>query len=147
MLFRSCPISNLNLSSGIAPVRRFLEEGVSVGLGSDVSGGHRLSIMDTMASAVECSKMRWKYVDGRAPLTTAEVFYLATKGGGSFFGKVGSFEPGYAMDCLVVDDTRLSDEIPRFIKERLERFIYLGDDREIRARYVDGTLLADPGEH
>ena len=142
-----CPISNLNLSSGIAPVRRFFDEGLNMGLGSDVSGGHRLSMTDVMASAVECSKMRWKYVDGRAPLTTAEVFYLATKGGGSFFGKVGSFEPGYAMDCLVVDDTRLSDEIPRSIEERLERFIYLGDDREIQARYVDGTLLADPGEH
>ncbi len=139
-----CPISNLNLSSGIAPVRRFLEEGVSVGLGSDVSGGHRLSIMDTMASAVECSKMRWKYVDGRAPLTTAEVFYCATKGGGSFFGRVGSFESGYALDCLVIDDTRLKDEVRRSLEERLERFIYLGDDREIVARYVDGALLPEP---
>ncbi len=139
-----CPFSNLNLASGIAPVRRFLDEGLNVGLGSDVSGGHRLSMTDVMASAVECSKMRWKYVDGRAPLTTAEVLYLATKGGGSFFGRVGSFEPGYAMDCLVVDDARLSDETPRSPEERLERFIYLGDDREIRARYVDGALLSEP---
>lgn len=34
-----CPQSNTNLSSGIAPVRRFLERGVRVGLGSDVAGG------------------------------------------------------------------------------------------------------------
>ena len=138
-----CPISNLNLSSGIAPIRRFLDEGLNVGLGSDVAGGHSFSMMDVMASAVECSKMRWKYVDGRVPLTTTEVFYLATKGGGSFFGKVGSFESGYAMDCLVIDDSRLGDE-PRSLQERLERFIYLGDDRDIEARYVDGMLLREP---
>lgn len=141
-----CPLSNLNLSSGIAPMRRFFDEGLNVGLGSDVSGGHRLSMTDVMAAAVESSKMRWRYVDGRAPLTTAEAFYLATKGGGSFFGKVGSFEPGYAMDCLVVDDARLRDETPRSLEERLERFIYLGDDRDIEARYGDGALLPDPGE-
>ena len=33
-----CPESNENLSSGIAPVKRYLEEGLSVGLGSDVAG-------------------------------------------------------------------------------------------------------------
>lgn len=142
-----CPLSNMNLSSGIAPMRRFFEEGLNMGLGSDVSGGHRLAMTDVMASAVECSKMRWKYVDGKAPLTTTEVFYLATKGGGSFFGKVGSFEPGYAMDCLVIDDARLKDESERSLEERLERFIYLGDDREILERYVDGILLADPKEN
>ena len=140
-----CPVSNLNLASGIAPVRRFFDEGLNLGLGSDVSGGHRLSMTDVMASAVASSKMRWKYVDGAAPLTVAEVFHLATKGGGAFFGRVGSFEPGYAMDCLVVDDARLADETPRSLEERLERFIYLGDDREIAARYVDGTLLPEPG--
>ena len=140
-----CPTSNLNLSSGIAPMRRFLDEGLNVGLGSDVAGGHTLSMMDVMASAVQSSKVRWKYVDGKAPLTTAEVFYLATKGSGAFFGQVGSFESGYAMDCLVVDDSRLGDE-PRSIEERLERFIYLGDNREIVARYVDGALLPDPEE-
>ena len=35
-----CPTSNLNLASGLAPIRTFLEEGIPVGLGSDISGGH-----------------------------------------------------------------------------------------------------------
>ena len=34
-----CPESNMNLSSGVAPVRTFLEEGLHVGIGSDVAGG------------------------------------------------------------------------------------------------------------
>ena len=57
---------------------------------------------------------------------------------------VVSFESGYALDCLVIDDTRLKDEVRRSLEERLERFIYLGDDREIVARYVDGALLPEP---
>ena len=49
----------------------------------------------------------------------------------------------YALDCFVIDDTCLKDEVRRSLEERLERFIYLGDDREIAARYVDGALLPD----
>ena len=37
-----CPYSNYNLSSGIMPVRKFLDMGIPVGLGSDISGGHSL---------------------------------------------------------------------------------------------------------
>ena len=33
-----CPTSNMNLSSGIAPIGRYLDRGIRVGLGSDVAG-------------------------------------------------------------------------------------------------------------
>ena len=51
-----CPESNLNLSSGIAPVRKFLEEGIAVGLGSDVAGGSSLSMAKALTLAVQVSK-------------------------------------------------------------------------------------------
>ena len=35
----------------------------------------------------------------QAPVTLEEAFYMATIGGGSFFGKVGSFEKGYEFDA------------------------------------------------
>ena len=35
----------------------------------------------------------------------AEAFYMATKGRGAFFGKVGSFEAGYEFDAVVMDDS------------------------------------------
>ena len=58
-----------------------------------------------MAMAIQCSKLRWRLTDQRlAPLTVSEAFYLATKGGGAFFGKVGSFEQGYEFDALVIND-------------------------------------------
>lgn len=39
-----CPASNSNIASGIAPIRRYLNSGLKVGLGSDVAGGNTLSL-------------------------------------------------------------------------------------------------------
>ncbi len=137
-----CPNANYNLSSGIMPVRKFINAGVHVGLGTDVGAGHKVSIAQVMSQAVQGSKMIWQMVDSSLqPLTTSEVFYMGTKGGGAFFGRVGSFEPGYRFDALVIDDTELHIELDRSVEERLQRFIYCGDDRNIHARYVDGCEI------
>ena len=137
-----CPESNMNVSSGIAPVRKFLEEGLHVGIGSDVAGGSTENLFRAMAHAVQSSKLRWRLQDDSLEgLTAEEVFYMATKGGGEFFGKVGSFEPGYEFDAVVLDDSRLKHPQPLDIRSRLERMIYLADDREIRAKYVKGLEI------
>lgn len=137
-----CPESNMNVSSGIAPVRKFLEKGLYVGLGSDVAGGSTENLFRAMAHAVQASKLRWRLLDNSlAPLTAEEVFYLATKGGGKFFGKIGSFEPGYEFDAVVLDDSRLAHPQALDIRSRLERMIYLADEREIRAKYVKGRKI------
>ena len=136
-----CPQSNMNVSSGIAPVRTFLREGQRVGLGSDVAGGAHLSIFRAMTDAIQCSKLRWRLVDQDAPaLTLAEALYLATKGGGAFFGKVGSFEPGYAFDAIVMDDSGLPTTRTFTLAERLERVIYLSDGLPV-AKCADGVRL------
>lgn len=138
-----CPQSNMNLSSGIAPVRRFLQEGLHVGLGSDVAGGCHTSILRGMSDAIQASKLRWRLVDDTLPaLTVPEAFYLATVGGGSFFGRVGSFAPGYELDAVVIDDAPLAGPAPLSVADRLARAVYLSDDRHIRAKYVRGRPLA-----
>ena len=137
-----CPESNMNVSSGIAPVRKFLEKGLHVGIGSDVAGGSTENLFRAMAHAVQSSKLRWRLQDDTLDaLTAEEVFYMATKGGGAFFGKVGSFEPGYEFDAVVLDDSRLKHPQPLDIRSRLERMIYLADEREIRAKYVKGKEI------
>lgn len=146
-----CPISNCNLGSGIAPIRTFLEEDVPVALGTDVSGGHHLSMFRVLQYTMQMSKLQYARSEGKMPfLTLAEAFYLATKSGGSFFGKVGSFEPGYAFDALVIDDNRLnaSDATlgikPYDLLHRLERYIYLGDDRQLAHRFCQGIEINEP---
>ncbi len=137
-----CPFSNENLSSGIAPVRALLNKGLKIGLGSDVSGGSSDSIFRVMADAIQASKMYWRLVDEtKKPLTLEEAFYMATKGGGSFFGKVGSFEPGYELDAVVLDDSALKTPMELTIRQRLERIVYLSDDRQIFAKFVAGEAI------
>lgn len=139
-----CPHSNLNLSSGIMPVRHFLDNGVNMGLGSDISGGHKISISSVMAVSAQVSKIKWLETNKKlTPLTTSEVFYLGTKGGGQFFGKVGSFQEGYEFDALVIDDSNFFGD-GLTLEERLQRFIYLGDDRNIAERYVAGNKVDKP---
>ena len=139
------PSSNMNLSSGIAPVRRFLERGMNIGLATDTAGGSSLSMFRMITDAIASSKLRWRLVDDSlAPLRFSEAFYLASKGGGSFFGKAGSFEEGYAADILVLDDassemTVLSPELS--LPEKLEFYAYRAPDRRPFAKYVAGKRI------
>lgn len=137
-----CPQSNTNLSSGIAPVRRFLDSGLRVGLGSDMAGGCHSSIFRAMADAIQVSKLRWRLCDqSEAALTVEEAFWLGTAGGGAFFGKVGAFDEGYELDALVIDDSSLAAPFELTIPERLARVVYLSDDRHITHKYVRGKQV------
>lgn len=137
-----CPNSNANLSSGVAPMRRYLDEGIHVGLGTDIAGGFSSSIFRVMSDAIQHSKLRWRMMDDSLrPLTVPEAFYLGTKGGGSFFGKVGSFEEGYEFDAVILDDKTLPSPNELTSTQRLERVIYLSDDRNVVGKYVKGTRI------
>ena len=103
-----------------------------------------MSIFKAMAMAVQCSKLRWRLYDQSvAPLTVEEVFYLGTKGGGEFFGKVGSFEEGYEFDAVVIDDSTLKHPQELDVKSRLERVIYLSDEKHITAKFVNGNKVLE----
>ena len=135
--------SNMQLSSGIAPIRRYLVEGMNVGLGTDVAGGASLSMFRAVADLVGCSKLRWRLVDQNLkPLSTAEAFYVATVGGCSFFGKVGSFEERYDADILVLDDSQIRTTLECDPSERVERYMYLAEEGgRMVEKYVAGRLV------
>ena len=136
-----CPDCNMNVSSGIAPVRKYIEKGLRIGLGTDVAGGHTAFMFRSIVAAIQVSKLYWRLVDSTAKqLSFPESFYLATKGGGSFFGKAGSFEKGYEFDAVVLDDSSLPHPQKLTVEERLERAVYSELDREgIREKYVRGA--------
>ncbi len=135
-----CPDSNCNLASGIMPAQRMLDGGISLGLASDVGACHSLSMPQTMVRAIQMSKLLRSKGEQGKQLDFAQAFYWATMGNGSFFGKVGTFLPGYAFDALVIED-----ELPGChefdLLQRLQRYIYTGDDRNIAARFVDGRRI------
>ncbi|KAF8635512.1 hypothetical protein AX17_003902 [Amanita inopinata Kibby_2008] len=88
-----CPTSNFNLRSGIAPIGKYLDRGLKVGLGTDVSGGFSPSILTAIQHASIASKVlafqsapepASTTSDGKfsnRQLSVATLFYLATLGG------------------------------------------------------------------
>ncbi len=136
------PPSNTNLASGIAPAARYLREGLRIGLASDVAGGETEDLLRSVQEAMQVSKLYWRLIDQRvSPLRVEEALYLATLGGGSFFGKVGSFLPGYEFDAIVLDDRALTTALPMQPRARLERCLCLADGRHLCAKYVRGQRL------
>ncbi len=144
ILIAHCPHSNLNLLSGVMKLADYHDAGIRVGLGSDVSAGHTLNMFANIVGAIQSGAMNYLTEHTSRPILAAEAFYCATKAGGSFFGKTGSFEPGYAFDALVVDDSmwlkhRDGKKMP--LVQRIEKLIYCGDDRNIEHVYIDGRPL------
>jgi len=136
------PESNMNVASGVAPINKYLDYGLRVGLATDVAGGSHASMFKAMTHAIQSSKIRWRLLDQSVPFLTFDTaFFIATRGGGEFFGKVGAFEPGYELDAVVLDDSDLLHPQPLTVKDRLERIAYLGDEHNIVGKYVAGQKL------
>lgn len=138
-----CPASNMNVASGIAPIRTYLERGLKIGLGSDVAGGQTESLFRAITDTIQVSKLRWRLVDQRLkPITFEEAFYMATKGGGEFFGKVGSFEEGFEFDAVVIDDSFAPHPQELTVLQRLERAAYLSLDlTSVKGKFVSGKQI------
>ena len=137
-----CPTSNTNIKSGISPVRKLLERRVNIGLGSDISGGNTTDMSAVIREAIAVSKHASHLSNYKTPaLHASEAFYLATKGGGSFFGKCGSFEEGYEFDAVVFDDKYDAVRGGVSPEKRFERLIYTGTRSDAKAKYVSGRKI------
>ena len=79
-------------------------------------------------------------MEQRKVLSLDNALYLETKVVG-VLSKSGSFEPGYCFDAVILDDSRLCDGVQRTPYERMERLITRSDDRDIYAKYIDGTCV------
>lgn len=134
-----CADSNMNLTSGIAPAAKILRSGMNIGLGTDVAAGSNMNMIKMILVTLQASKMRYRYVDqSEVPLSFAEAFYIATAGGGKYFGQVGTFKPGYEFDAVILDDSIMQSMRKLSVSERLERICYNDSDCIISAKYVKG---------
>ncbi|XP_022796869.1 guanine deaminase-like isoform X1 [Stylophora pistillata] len=145
-----CPTSNFNIRSGVADIKHCLNKKIKVGLGTDVSGGESPSMLVAIRDCVKASNViSFGKSKGFTALTYEEAFFLATLGGSQVLGldnKTGNFEVGKDFDALFIDvevpdspfDCFNSDDT----KDVVQKFLYLGDDRNIRKVYVAGKLVA-----
>lgn len=137
------PSSNRNLSSGMAPIGKYLKDGINVGLATDVAGGSYLSMFRAIEDTITTSKIgNCLYESEYYNITIEQALYLATLGGGKFFGKVGSFEPGYEFDAIVLNErdipTVLMSELD--LLERFERYIYRSHTN-VYAKFIAGKKI------
>ncbi|WP_459909353.1 amidohydrolase family protein [Desulfotomaculum defluvii] len=133
-----CPDATANINAGgIMPVKKLLQMGINLAIGSDIGSGASLSIARGIASTIQHSKIRNIFDPQWEAVNLAEAFYMATRSGGRYFNKVGAFDKGYCFNALVIDDSNMFGEDITPV-ERLERFCYAGDDRNICMRYILG---------
>ncbi len=95
-----CPVSNLRLGSGIAPVAKMLEEGVKVGLGVDGSASNDSSnFLAEMRTALLIHRIK----SGVDSMPARRVLKMATINGAKILGwdEIGSIEPGKAADITI----------------------------------------------
>ena len=140
-----CADSNINICSGIAPIRRLVEEGVWVTLGSDIAGGAQLSMAEVITMTIRSSKIRamQKGEEGEF-LSVAEGYYLGTVSGHKYFGAGEGFCVGDKLHAIVVDDSdRISLGREMSVKERFERMIYRMKKENIIAVYSEGKEVKE----
>jgi 8-oxoguanine deaminase len=106
-----CPTSNMRLASGIAPIGRYLEAGVPVGLGVDGSASNDTSnMLAETRQALLLNRLAVSPRVGSGPqLTARKALELATLGGAGVLGRkdIGVLAPGYAADFIAIDLNRV----------------------------------------
>jgi guanine deaminase len=152
-----CPASNTALTSGTAKVRTMLNEGLTIGLGTDVSGGYTSSLLAEAREAIFVSRHVAMTEGDDAKLSVEEALYLATRGGAKVVGledRIGGFEVGKDWDAQMVSLTPVGDTIGLDQKvgpveifggeswdDKVAKWVYTGDDRNTMAVWVKGKLV------
>ncbi|MFI3313388.1 MAG: amidohydrolase family protein [Eubacteriales bacterium] len=137
VLVAHCPNSNVNISSGIAPIWDMVQEGVQVGLGSDIAGGDEISMFKNMAAAVKSSKSRALYNEGQ-PLNPTQAYYMATSASQGYFGRGKGFAVGEKLHAVVVRDSILPNTGELSLQQRLDRAIHRTEKDQIVAVFSQG---------
>jgi guanine deaminase len=147
-----CPMSNLFLASGVMPLGRYVEAGLSVGLGSDVAGGPDLSLFSVMrVGFYSQNALRVAGVGSGPVLGPLDWLAMATLGGARVLGlgdTIGSLEVGKEADLIAVDPgfaAPLEGQPPDDDAADLaSRLIFRSHPDMVRGAWVRGRALAGP---
>ncbi len=135
-----CPTSNAFLGSGIMPMKKMRDEGMLIGLATDVGGGTSFSMLTTMAETYKLQMLI-----GHKP-SVQDLFFLATLENArrmKIDHETGSITVGKYADIVVLDPIATSvlasrHALSNSIEDVLFSLMMLGDDRAVQATYVAG---------
>lgn len=160
-----CPTSNTFISSGEAPIKKYLhQDKINVSLGTDLSGGFEASILGIIKHSILVSHhLAMKSKDMNDRLTINEGIYMATQGGANAVGlgkDIGSFQVGKKFDCQLInlqssqsnisifdwqlpqDQESLDIKVGKFI-DLLGKWVFNGDDRNCTKVWCNGRIVID----
>jgi guanine deaminase len=155
-----CPLSNVYFSDAVFPLRKVLQQGLHVGLGSDIAGGASPSILENARHAVIASRSLESGVDPaldrdqrRRPdsrIDALTAFWLATAGGGIALDlPVGLFREGYQFDAVLIDaqvpESNFRVEVDDAPEDILQKIINLAARPNIREVWVANRRVHQTG--
>jgi len=133
-----CPSSNLKLGSGIAPIAKLLEQGISVSLGADGAAcNNRLDMFTEMRTAALLQKV----LHGPEVLPANRTLRMATIDGAKALGldaEIGSIETGKKADLSVVRLDRLH-ATP--VTDLVSALVYSATSDDVDTVIIDGRLV------
>ena len=136
-----CPVSNMILASGVAPVPRLLRDGVTVGLGVDgPASNDSQNMLETLKIAALLQKVH--HLQATA-LTAPAVLDMATAGGARALGladEVGSLEVGKSADLALFEGPPLTA-----IHDPYQALVYCASVREVAHVWVAGEPVVTDG--
>ena len=140
----SNPGSNTKLASGIAPLQRYLDEGINVALGTDgPSSNNCLDMFREMFLATGLGKLREQ---DAAAVPATEVIKMATTNGAAAMGLTDctSIAPGKAADLIVIDLHQPNMQPVHNIPVNL---VYSGSKQNVKLTMVNGKILYEDGNY
>jgi 5-methylthioadenosine/S-adenosylhomocysteine deaminase len=133
-----CPVSNLKLGCGIAPVPRLLDAGVTVGLGTDGAvSSNTLGVLD----AVRQAALVHKAAGDPTAVGAEQAVRMATVEGARALGlgdHLGSLEAGKRADLIVLD---LGRPHLRPRHDAWSALAYAAHSADVRDTVVEGRIL------
>jgi len=132
-----CPASNMKLASGMAPVQRLREAGVTVALGTDgAASNNDLDLFDEMRDAAMLGKLA---ADDASAVPAGAVVEMATAAGADALGLPGGrIEAGAAADLAVVD---LDAPHLTPVHDPVSHLAYAARGSDVRHTVCDGEVL------
>ena len=139
-----CPVSNMYLASGVAPIVEMRARGITVALASDGPGSNnRQDMLEVLKATVLLQKVH--RLDALV-LQPEDVLHMACRGGAAAFGMPGTFgmvAEGQRADLLVVD---LRSLFVAPVHRVLSALVYNATPRDVRDVVVDGRVVLRDGE-
>ena len=138
------PVSNLKLGSGVMPMRKMLDAGINVALGTDgVASNNRLDLMREMQTAA----ILHKGINRDPAITVAkEMLPLATRNGALSQGRTdcGRVEVGMRADLILINRNSFHN-MPSYDDYAL--LCYSAERSDVRLTMADGRILYRNGEY